>query len=221
MQWGSKQGWRELKSIAFSSQQRYQFVGNYLFVVFIVNPNNSKVVNALREKMKLHIQFILRRNKLPRRKEGIYLHSCGGVGDILCDGVASPSGPQGLGSHLSVTMGSCSGRATSWLLPWCPPCRSCWGWDPRPLSLFCGEERLFGGPCKHSDGLWPSVVKPDYAELTASHPKRHSWDFAQSHANLLSITPMPWLQNHYLFSYGSKRGDTGIAESFSAMKYLN
>lgn len=33
-----------------------------------MNPNNSKVVNAPREKMKLHIQFILHRNKLPGRK---------------------------------------------------------------------------------------------------------------------------------------------------------
>lgn len=72
MQGESKQGCRELKSIAFSSPQRYQLVSNYLFVVFIVNPNNSKVVNAPREKMKLHIQFIPCGNKLPGRKSGLF-----------------------------------------------------------------------------------------------------------------------------------------------------
>lgn len=72
MQGESKQGCREFKSMAFSSPQPYQLVSNYLFVVFIVNPNNSKVVNAPREKMKLHIQFILHGNKLPGRKGDLF-----------------------------------------------------------------------------------------------------------------------------------------------------
>jgi len=31
--------------------------------------------------------------------------------------------------------------------------RAVWGWGLHPLPLFCGEERLFGGPCKHSASL--------------------------------------------------------------------
>lgn len=159
MQWESKQGWRELKSIAFSSQQRYQFVGNYLFVVFIVNPNNSKVVNAVREKMKLHIQFILRRNKLPRRKEGIYLHSCGGVGDILCDGAASPSGPQG-------DLAGAAGVGSKSLVPFL------WGgeavWESLQAQCWsvaqCGKTRLrwaHGIISKETQlGLCPEPCKP-------------------------------------------------------------
>lgn len=56
--------------------------------------------------MKLHIQFILRRNKLPRRKEGIYLHSHGGVGDIQRDGAASLLCPQGIGGPHTAVLGS-------------------------------------------------------------------------------------------------------------------
>lgn len=152
-----------------------------MFVVFIVNPNNSKVVNAPREKMKLHIQFILRRNKLPRRKEGIYLHSCGGVGDILSDGAASPLGPRGLGSHLPAAAGSCLGRVTGRELPRCPACGS-----SAPLAPFLqGEEALWGSLKAQ---CWSLKSWRDY-------PKRHRWDFdpdvlcdVQSSPSPLSLT---------------------------------
>lgn len=126
MQGESKQGCRELKSIAFSSPQRYQLVSNYLFVVFIVNPNNSKVVNAPREKMKLHIQFILHGNKLPGRK-GIYLHSCGGVSAILWDGAASSRLPGDWQSPPSPPSGAS-------LVPSLPELPG----SPHPLSLCWG-----------------------------------------------------------------------------------
>lgn len=117
-----------------------------MFVVFIVNPNNSKVVNAPREKMKLHIQFILRGNKLPRRKEGIYLHSCSGVGDILSDGSASPPGPLGLGGRLPAMAGSVLGRGTVGSFPGAQLGRALWGCGLHPAPLLAGRRGCWGIP---------------------------------------------------------------------------
>lgn len=132
MQGESKQGCRELKSIAFSSPQPYQLVSNYLFVVFIVNPNNSKVVNARREKMKLHIQFILHGNKLPGRKGDLFAFlrwsRCHPVGWSCL-----PASSLGLGNHLPAPEVGASLVPSSPELPGSP--------IPQPFS---GGEELFG-----------------------------------------------------------------------------
>lgn len=92
--------------------------------------------------MKLHIQFILRRNKLPRRKEGIYLHSHGGVGDIQRDGAASLLCPQGIGGPHTDVLGSWLDQGSGQELCWCPAFGSCLELEPTFLvpSLHGGED---------------------------------------------------------------------------------
>lgn len=132
MQGESKQGCRELKSIAFSSPQRYQLVSNYLFVVFIVNPNNSKVVNAPREKMKLHIQFILQGNKLPGRK-----------GDLFAFLRWSRCHPVGWSCLLPAPWGlGITPQPHKWSFIGAQLARA--AWKPHPLSLCWGAGAIWG-----------------------------------------------------------------------------
>lgn len=106
--------------------------------------------------------------------------------------------------------------------------RAVWGWDPHPLPLFCREERLFGGPCKHSAGLWHNAEKPDYTEVTAWYPK--TWLGLWPRCALwCPEQPKPTLHHTgvvtsealSVFLWKQTCGDAGIKDSVSAIKYLN